>query len=96
MTSPGWGGVTPTGVEVLSSCANQDCSSGNPATGGLDNEASLRAARVKAERTSLSGRSSRAGYPEWKAITSLDALRIAAVLVSRGAWSAPRAAVCHP
>ena len=61
MTSLGVGGVTPTGPAAPSSCANQDCSSGSPATGGRDSAVSPRAARVRAERTRRSGSSSRSG-----------------------------------
>ena len=56
MTSLGVGGVTPSGLAAPSSCANQDCSSGRPATGGRDRAVSPRAARVRAERTRRSGK----------------------------------------
>ena len=43
-TSLGVGGVTPTGLAAAELWANQDCSSGSPATGGRDSAVSLRAA----------------------------------------------------
>ena len=61
MTSLGEGGVTPTGLAAPSSWANHDWSSGSPATGGLDSVVSPRTARVRADRTSRSGSSSRSG-----------------------------------
>ncbi len=62
-TSRADAGVTPAGVKPASSAANQDCSSGIPATGEREMAASVRAARVMAARTRRSGSSSRSGYP---------------------------------
>ena len=89
-------GLAPAGANAANSAANQACSSGRPAAGVLVTAVSAREARTIACRTSRSGRSSAAGYPECMPIVSTVIDRCVDGSAPMRAGGAPNAAVCHP
>lgn len=68
-----------------SSRANQDCSSGRPATGGRDSAAC----------TNGSGSSSRSGQPEWRAMAWFGTPRMVDESVTGNGWCGPRPVFSH-